>query len=95
MQCLKNMLVYLAATGHFLYTKGIYVYLMKMSNLENEYPEVYRHFIAGRHYVRRSDQTCSGFFSDGIIEQVFMKNIKSAGCLTRGRGLDDVQSKVK
>ena len=62
LQCLKNMLAYFAATGHFLYTKGIYVYLMKMCNLENEYPDVYRHFIAGRHCVRRSDQTFGGFF---------------------------------
>ena len=67
---------------------------MKMSNLEKEYPEVYRHFIAGRHCVRRSDQTFGGFFSDGTIEQEFMKNMKSIGGLTRGRGLDDVQTIV-
>jgi len=90
-QCLEKMLPYFAATGHFLYTRGVYVYLMKMHNLEKEYPDVYRHFSLGRHCVRRSEKTFSGFFSDGIIEQVFMKNMKSAGGLTRGRGLDDIQ----
>ena len=94
LQCLKNMLAYFAATGHFLYTKGIYVYLMKMCNLENEYPDVYRHFIAGRHCVRRSDQTFGGFFSDGTIEQEFMKNFKSNGGCTRGRGVGDAQQIV-
>ena len=67
---------------------------MKMCNLENVYPDVYRHFIAGRHCVRRSDQTFGGFFSDGTIEQEFMKNFKSNGGCTRGRGVGDAQQIV-
>jgi hypothetical protein len=52
--CLRKMLPYCAATGHFLYTKGIYVFLMMMEKLPGEYPEVYKHFMEGRHCIRRS-----------------------------------------
>ncbi|KAG8186082.1 hypothetical protein JTE90_027076 [Oedothorax gibbosus] len=39
--------------------------------------------------IRRSDKFWSGIWSDMTIEQTLMKNRKSSGGLTRGRGITD------
>ncbi|CAC5403501.1 unnamed protein product [Mytilus coruscus] len=44
LKSVKDMLPYLAASGHNLYTKSVYVYLMMMQQLETEHPEVFAAF---------------------------------------------------
>ena len=56
LQSLSEMLPYLSASGHNHYTKSVWVYLQRMSNLQGEHPDVYQHFIEGLHVVRRSDR---------------------------------------
>ena len=46
-QAIHDMLPYLAASGHNLYTKSIQFYLQQMSKLQEASPEVYRHFSQG------------------------------------------------
>ncbi|XP_021362244.1 uncharacterized protein LOC110456045 [Mizuhopecten yessoensis] len=91
LQTTREMLLYFAASGHNLYTKSAYIYLSNMQNLESEHPDVYQHFQDGHHVLRRSNRYWAGLSTDLAIEQVLMKNIKSCGGLTRGRGMDEAQ----
>ena len=85
------MLPYLAASGHSLYTKSLHVYLQKMENLQKLHPEIYEKFLNGLHVVRRSDRYWAGLSADQVIEQVLMRNLKTSGGLTRGRGMTEIQ----
>jgi len=86
LQILQEMLPYMAASGHNLYTKSIYLYLQRMAPLSTE-----KVFENGLHVVRLSDRFWAGLSTDLFIEQVLMKSIKSTGGLTRGRGMDETQ----
>lgn len=41
----QEMLPYIAAEGHNLYTKSAYIYLSRMQNLKATYPDIYAHFM--------------------------------------------------
>jgi len=86
LQVLQEMLPYMAASGHNLYVKSIYLYLQHMAPLSSD-----KVFEDGLHVVRRSDRFWAGLSTDLFIEQVLMKSIKSTGGLTRGRGMDETQ----
>ena len=70
--------------GHNHYTKSVWVYLQRMSNLQGEHPDVYQHFKEGLQVVRRRDRQWGGLSSDLVIEQVLMRSLKTSGGLTRG-----------
>ena len=88
---LHDMLPYLAAAGHNLYTKSIYVYLQRLAQLSIQHPDVHHQFQNGYHVVRRSDQYWAGLSTDLLIEQVLMRSVKTTGGLTRGRGMSESQ----
>ena len=94
LKTLCDMLPYLAAAGHNSYNKSIYVYLQRLAKLPVQQPVVQRHFVEGRHVVRRSERYWAGLSSDLVTEQVLMRTIKSAGGLTRGRGMGEQQRHV-
>ena len=56
----KEMLPYLAASGHHLYTKSLRLYLKDMCKLEEEHPDVFLAFKNGIHVVRRSERFWAG-----------------------------------
>jgi hypothetical protein len=60
LKCLHDMFPYFAASGHNLYLKSDYIYLQKMSKLQEQNPEVYKHFSEELHAVRRSDKPWAG-----------------------------------
>jgi hypothetical protein len=91
LQTLSEMLAYFAASGHNLYAKAVYVYLTKMQDLENDNFGLYSMFKAGHHVLRRSDHYWAGPSSDLVIEQVLMRSVKTAGGMTRGRGMTESQ----
>ena len=91
LQALQEMLPYLAASGHNLYTKSVRVYLQQMTNLKAEHPHVQKHFEEGFHVIRRSDRLWAGLSTDLVIEQVLMRSLKTSGGLTRGRGMTENQ----
>ena len=62
-----------------------------MFKLELDHPEVYRHFKAGHHVLRRTDRVWGGLSTDLIIEQILMRSVKSSGGLTGGRGIGEAQ----
>lgn len=91
LQSLFDMLPFLAACGHNLYTKSVYIYLQNMMDLKTEKPDIYQHFVNSLHVVRRSDRFWAGLSTDLVIEQVFMRSLKSTGGMTRGRGMSEAQ----
>ncbi len=90
LNAVRQMFLYFALSGHTLYAKSAYVYLQMMLNLPKSYSDVYQTFINGFHVVRRSDRYWAGLQTDLVIEQVLMKNIKTCGGLTRGRGITEI-----
>ena len=51
LRTLREMLSFLAAAGHNLYTKSIYIYLLQMQDLPFSHPEVFESFSNGHHVV--------------------------------------------
>ena len=60
LQVIQEMLPYLAASSHTLYTKSAKVYMQQMSNLQTEHPNVLKHLEEGFHVVRRSERLWAG-----------------------------------
>ena len=69
-EAVSEMLPYLAASGHSLYTKSASIYLSSMANLPNDHPVVHQHFVEGLHVASRSDHAWAGLSTDVMIEQV-------------------------
>ena len=76
LKTLESLLPYLAASGHNLYTKSVWIYLERMSNLEEEHSDIYESFMRGMHVVGRLDRFWAGLSADLIIEQMLMKSPK-------------------
>ena len=94
LQALRQMLPYLAASGHNSYSKSLILYLNNMEILQYTHPHVYRKFLDGFFVLRRTDNYWAGIYSDLYIEQVLMGNVKAVGGLTRGRGFEQSTSVV-
>ena len=94
LKSLSDMLPFLAAAGHNLYTKSVWLYLHLMHRLKEDNLVVYQKLESGYHIVRRSDHHWAGLSTDLVIEQVLMHSVKSTGGLTRGRGMVEHQRLV-
>ena len=88
---MQEMLPFMAASGHNLYTKSLYIYLQKMSRLSETHPQVHKLFLNGFQVIRRSNRFWAGLSPDLIIKQVLMRSLKTSGGLTHGRGMTEVQ----
>ena len=69
LRTLQDMLPYLAASGHNLYTKSLYVYLKQMTSLEDTHLDVHRQFTQGMHVIRRSDSFWAGLSPDLVVHR--------------------------
>ena len=87
LRTLTEMLPYLAAAGHSLYVKCLY--LQEMASLPNDHPDVHEKFMSSYHSVRRSDRFWGGLSTNMIIEQVLMRSVKTSGGLTGGKGINE------
>lgn len=89
--CVQSIIPYFHSAGHFNYAKYAHIYLQQMMKLETVMsPAEYHQFVnKGYFTVRRSEKFWSGIWTDMTIEQVLMRNMKTAGGLSRGRGLTD------
>ena len=83
----QEMLPYMAASGHSLYTKSLHLYLKDMQQLHETHPDVHSSFLRGFHVVRRSDRLWGGLSTDLAIEQCLMRSLKTTGGPTRGHGM--------
>jgi hypothetical protein len=81
LQSIKEMLAYLAAAGHNHYLKSARLYLQNMMSLKETHPDVYHMFMSGLHVIRRSDRYWAGLSADLVIEQEFMRALKSSGII--------------
>ena len=86
---LDEMLNVFAATGHGNYAKCARLYLEEMRTLSQTHPLLHKEFMDGNHSVKRSAKCWRGLWTDLAIEQMYMRDIKSAGGLTRGRGMQE------
>ena len=89
LETVREMLPFLAATGHNNYTKAAWIYHQQMTQLKTTNLALYTQFLAGNHVVRRTEGPFVGISTDLAIEQVLMRSIKSSGGLTRGKGLGE------
>ncbi|GFR73647.1 hypothetical protein ElyMa_003872400 [Elysia marginata] len=64
---MKEMLPYLASSGHSLYAKSVYNYLQQMQTLQEQHPEVFSAFSAGHHVLHRSDRFWARLSPDLVI----------------------------
>lgn len=79
LQSVKQMLPYYAAAGHNNYLKSSYIYLQNMLNLKNTHPNVEKLFQSGYHVIRKSHRFWAGRSADLVIEQDYMRCMKSSG----------------
>ncbi|KAJ8414824.1 hypothetical protein AAFF_G00023470 [Aldrovandia affinis] len=91
LEAISEMLPFMAASGHNLYTKSAWIYVQRMCKLQVDHPDVYKRFGEGFHVVRRSDRVWAGLSVDLVIEPVLMRSMKTSGGLTRGRGMTELQ----
>ena len=91
--CLRQMLPYLAASGHNNYTKSILIYVQQMEELQLKDPSIFQ-TLSTHHTIRRSDRFWAGLSTDLVIEQVLMRSIKTSGGLTRGKGFTESQRSI-
>ncbi|CAC5381109.1 unnamed protein product [Mytilus coruscus] len=77
LQTVKDMLPFLAASGHNLYVNSSRVYLQQMQNLKTTHPDVLAFLQSSYHVIRRSDKFWAGLSSDLVIEQVLMRSLKT------------------
>ena len=94
LQTVQDMLPYLAASGHSLYARSAHVYLQIMLRLPETHPDAHRKFMEGYHVVNPSDRYWAGLSPDLIIEQVFMRSVKTHDGLTRGKWMTENQRVV-
>ena len=62
-----------------------------MLELKDTSPAIYEAFMNGHHAPRQSDRLWTGLSTDLCIEKILMRNIKSVGGLTHGRGMEESQ----
>lgn len=79
LQTVLDMLPYFAASGHNNYLKSGYLYVQEMIALRKTNPNVEKLFLSGLHVIRRSDRFWAGLSADLVIEQVFMRSMKTSG----------------
>ena len=80
LEALSEMLLYMIASGHNLYTKSAQLCCIVSCCV----PES-RGWIP--HSKKISDQKWEGLSTDLVVEQVLMRSMKMSGGLTRGRGM--------
>lgn len=84
LQCVKKMIPYFHASGHFPHAKSCYLYLNYMTNIQFKMTadEQLRFINESNFTIRRTNQFWSGNWSDMTIEQTFKRSMKIIGGLT-------------
>lgn len=89
LECVRRMIPYFHAAGHFPYAKSCHLYIQDMEKLNEKLsPEEYHKFVNDSYFtMRRSDRFWAGVWSDMTIETTLMRSFSSQGGMTRGRGV--------
>ena len=91
LQILYEIISFFSASGHIFYLKSVNIYLQKMAKLPEQHPEIHQHFKESLHVIRRSHRRWSGLSPDLVIEQCFMRSLKTTDGLTRCMGFSETQ----
>jgi hypothetical protein len=94
LQVAAEMLPYLAASGHNLYVKSVWLYIQEMTKLPSRHPKMFQMFSEQGHTIRRSDRRWAGLSADLVIEQEYMRSLKTSGGLTGGGGMTEEQRAI-
>ena len=91
LSCVKEMIPHFHSAGHLPYAKSARLYLQQMEALEHTMPGNEYTLFAEKGYftIRRADSFWGGNFSDQTIEQFLMRQLKTSGGMTHGRGITD------
>ena len=89
--CIRHMIPLFHAAGHLAYAKSARLYVQDMERLadhmsHSEYEDFTK---KGYFTIRRKDQSWGGNFSDQVIEQELMRQLKTSGGMTHGRGITE------
>ena len=89
--CVREIIPHFHAAGHLPYAKSARLYLQLMESLQHVMStDEYELFTEKGYFtIRRTDDFWAGNFSDQTIEQFLMRNLKSSGGITHGRGITD------
>lgn len=81
LSCVKRMIPYFHAAGHFPYAKSSHLYVQDMEDLPNKMnSDEYNKFVTSGYFtMRRTDRFWSGVWSDMVIETTLMRSFKSRG----------------
>lgn len=86
LDCVRAMLPFFHAAGHFAYAKAAHLYVQQMEDLEGPMAEA---MAGGLFTCRRTQKFWACVWLDLVIEQDVMRPLKVQGGLTRGRGLTE------
>lgn len=85
----SKMLNLFASTGHINYTRSARFYLQLMSEHPEKHPWLHDRSEKGLHTVRKSDHYWAGLWTDLVIKQALMQELKSHGGLTSRHGMSE------
>ena len=91
MKATAEALSIFTAAGHFNYLKSAYSNQQRMVSILFTHQAADKVLRGGFHAIRRSDRFWAILGADLVIEQVFMRWLKSTGGLTRGSGMTEAQ----
>jgi len=86
-----DVLPYFATAGHRRYAKSAYNLLKNDEWASEHSPTHFQNFQNGVRCARRGDRFWAGLSTDGMIEQVLMRNVKMSYGLTQGKGLYEIE----
>lgn len=72
------MLPFFVTADYNLYSKSAYLYLSMMQRLKIDHPDVYKHFKARHHVLRRTGRFWGGLSTDLTLEHILMRSVKPA-----------------
>ena len=94
LQSAVEMLPFLAASGHNLYVKSVWIYQQEMAKLQTSHPPIFEAFEQGGYTIRRSERRWAGLLADLVIEQEYMRILKTSGGLITGGGMTEQQKAI-
>ena len=93
LQAIKNMLPFFAVSGHFLQAQPAYIYIFKQCPVYSKHTQMFIECFR-KACCARGDRFWAGLSKDLVIEQVLMRSLKTAGGMTHGKRMAELQRTV-
>ena len=80
LKTLKDMLPFFASSGHWNYTRCVYLYIQDMTDLQEKNKTLFDQLMSGHFVIRRSERYWAGLSPDLVIEHTgldaFLENYR-------------------